>query len=43
MQVNLIEIWHNMGLLVRCVVLLLTAFGADRENIRALRAHAAHA
>src|SRR5262245_42950143 len=24
MQVNLIEIWHNMGFLVRCVVLLLT-------------------
>jgi len=25
MQINLIEIWHNMGLLVRCVVTLLTA------------------
>jgi biopolymer transport protein ExbB/TolQ len=24
MQINLIEIWHNMGLLVRCVVALLT-------------------
>src|SRR6516225_8980611 len=24
MQVSLLEIWHNMGLPVRCVVLLLT-------------------
>src|SRR5262245_49603241 len=24
MQINLLEIWHNMGLPVRCVVILLT-------------------